>query len=142
MQTFLPYIYPQQSASVLDNKRLGKQRVEAIQIANTLLGFSKGWSHHPAVKMWKGYESYLVQVYLRSMMDEWAKRGFSNLKCERHYQFFMTLPQIYRNLKIKPEWICDEFCMTHRSKLIQKDPVFYKPLFPDAPDNLDYLWPR
>ncbi len=36
MQTFLPYADFQQSAKCLDNKRLGKQRVECLQILNTL----------------------------------------------------------------------------------------------------------
>lgn len=53
MQTFLPYTDPEKCARVLDNKRLGKQRVEAIQILNVLLGVTqtKGWRNHPAVKM-------------------------------------------------------------------------------------------
>ena len=34
MQTFLPYDNFEESASVLDWKRLGKQRVEAMQIVN------------------------------------------------------------------------------------------------------------
>ena len=37
MQTFLPYPDFERSAKVLDNKRLGKQRVEVLQILNVLL---------------------------------------------------------------------------------------------------------
>ena len=36
MQTFLPYKSFERSVQVLDNKRLGKQRVEAFQILNVL----------------------------------------------------------------------------------------------------------
>ena len=36
MQTFLPYDSFEESASVLDWKRLGKQRVEAMQIVNAI----------------------------------------------------------------------------------------------------------
>lgn len=36
MQTFLPYPDFKKSASVLDNKRLGKQRLECLQILRTL----------------------------------------------------------------------------------------------------------
>ena len=53
MQTFLPFPDYIQSARALDYKRLGKQRVEALQILNTLTGRSEGWSQHPAVKMWR-----------------------------------------------------------------------------------------
>jgi hypothetical protein len=30
---------------------------------------------------------------------------------------------------------------SHRSKLVQKAPEHYRPLFPDVPDDLDYVWP-
>lgn len=36
MQTFLPYKSFEQSAACLDNKRLGKQRVEVLQILKAL----------------------------------------------------------------------------------------------------------
>lgn len=38
MQTFLPYADYAQSAAALDQKRLGKQRVETLQIMQVLLG--------------------------------------------------------------------------------------------------------
>jgi hypothetical protein len=63
MQTFLPYKDFKKSAKVLDNKRLGKQRVEAFQILNILLGRTKtkGWRNHPAVLMWKGHSNALKE---------------------------------------------------------------------------------
>ena len=36
MQTFLPYADLRDSVVCLDNKRLGKQRVECLQILNVL----------------------------------------------------------------------------------------------------------
>ncbi len=54
MQTFLPYPDFAESARVLDNKRLGKQRVEVLQILNVLTDSTrKGWRNHPAVAMWR-----------------------------------------------------------------------------------------
>jgi len=79
MQTFVPYSDPVQTAKVLDRQRLGKQRVEAIQIARSILGLTEGWSNHPAVRMWKQNVGYLVNVYLVSMMNEWSERGYSKL---------------------------------------------------------------
>jgi hypothetical protein len=38
MQTFLPYPDFRESLQVLDNKRLGKQRVEAYQIISAITG--------------------------------------------------------------------------------------------------------
>ena len=41
MQTFLPYASFEESAKVLDRQRLGKQRVECLQIFNALAGDKK-----------------------------------------------------------------------------------------------------
>jgi hypothetical protein len=30
---------------------------------------------------------------------------------------------------------------SHQSSLLRKDPDFYRPLFPDVPDDLPYVWP-
>ena len=63
------------NAEILDNKRLGKQRVEAIQIAKTLFGLNNGWKNHPGTIRWKGYEPFLIKVYLKTIMDEWEKEN-------------------------------------------------------------------
>lgn len=54
MQTFLPYSSFKDSARVLDRQRLGKQRVENMQIITALLDPDYGWQNHPAVNMWRG----------------------------------------------------------------------------------------
>jgi hypothetical protein len=77
MQTFLPYPSFSESAKVLDNKRLGKQRVEAYQILRVLCGESTGWQHHPAVKMWKGFE-WALWSYGQDICIEWIRRGFKD----------------------------------------------------------------
>ena len=59
MQTFLPYADFERSARALDAKRLGKQRVETIQVVRALTRPGYGWANHPAVLMWKGYEEAL-----------------------------------------------------------------------------------
>lgn len=137
MQTFIPYEDIDQSVKCLDDKRLGKQRIEAIQIARALLGLSNGWINHPAVKMWKGYESFLIHVYLRKVMDEWTRREFKNIKCEAHYQQLKLLVQYN---PIKPYWINREFCLRHQSNLLRKKYEYYKNYF-SVKDNLEYIWP-
>src|ERR1700761_5370155 len=64
MQTFLPYAGFTASAAVLDPKRLGKQRVETLQVLRGLIVPTYGWRHHPAVKMWIGYEEALARYAL------------------------------------------------------------------------------
>lgn len=55
MQTFLPYSDFRRTARVLDVRRLGKQRVETLQILRALTFDDYGWRNHPAVTMWVGY---------------------------------------------------------------------------------------
>lgn len=142
MQTFLPYEDSAASAAVLDDKRLGKQRVEAIQIACCLLCVDgrTGWKNHPAVKMWRGYEPYLINIYLQAMIGEWSSRGFKNIKVLDHLD---QLTQLTRDDEvIAPSWLGDySLIISHRSNLIRKKPDFYGPLWPDVPDDLEYIWP-
>lgn len=52
MQTFLPYSDITESLRVLDDKRLGKQRVETFQIINAITGrpkLNKNIVHHDAL---------------------------------------------------------------------------------------------
>ena len=83
MQTFLPYKSFEKTAECLDYRRLGKQRVEALQIFNALTGVPTksgksytGWLNHPAVIMWKGYEEALL-LYKNKMIEERILRGYN-----------------------------------------------------------------
>lgn len=131
MQTFLPLPGFANSAAVLDYRRLGKMRVESLQILNTLKGLSKGWTNHPAVKMWRGYENALTLLH-NSYICEWVARGYKNN---------MPLRVVTYPLHAPPFTTDPEFHRSHQSNLIRKDPVFYGPKFPGVPDNLPYIWP-
>ena len=141
MQTFLPYKSFAKSARVLDNKRLGKQRVEAYQILNTLLGRSVGWSNHPAVKMWRGCEGSLYD-YARAVCDEWAARGFANQKMS--WNLAMLAKRYKRRLQFcePPVWMGNKkFHASHRSNLLRKDPGHYGILDWREPNDIPYVWP-
>lgn len=130
MQTFLPYPDFEKTARILDFRRLGKQRAEALTLLRCL-DVPNGWVHHPAVKMWRGYEDAL-KAYLNACIDEWVRRGYiNNMKKMEHAP----------NPKMPP-WLGDPaFHRSHQSNLIRKDPDYYRPLFPGVPDDLPYVWP-
>lgn len=131
MQTFLPYADFAASARVLDKRRLGRQRVEAYQILRVLAGMTRGWVNHPAVLMWKGYETAL-SAYMNTMIDEWEDRGFRNNMYRVALDAGFDLPP----------WMGDEtFHAAHRSNLLRKDPIYYRTLWPEEPDDLPYVWP-
>lgn len=132
MQTFLPFPNFKKSIQILDSKRLGKQRVETYQILNILLNRTekKGWINHPAVRMWKNYESAL-QLYQNYTISEWIKRGFEN------NMSFETLLIEAR----MPFWLGDEkLHRSHRSNLLRKDWEYYSIYFNEDP-TLPYYWP-
>ncbi|MEW9532718.1 MSMEG_6728 family protein [Microbispora sp. NPDC049125] len=74
MQTFLPYPDFAASARVLDPRRLGKQRVETLQVLRALTVPGYGWRHHPAARMWTGYEEALVRYGLE-ICGAWCAMG-------------------------------------------------------------------
>jgi hypothetical protein len=129
MQTFLPYSDFVNISKVLDYKRLGKQRVEARQILNTILN-GGGWSNHPAIKMWRGYENALI-LYSNIMIKEWILRGYRN-----------TMEIINTGSVEFPLWLGDEALhASHRSNLLRKDSVWYSKFgWSESPD-LPYIWP-
>ena len=149
MMTFTPYADFEKSMRTLDTKRLGKQRVEVIQIVRALTVPGYAWSSHPAVLMWKGYEEALGRYGLTAC-EIWTERGFGD-SCAATITADLRTAGIaeirsYDDLKAAdalPPWLFDEALqLSHRSSLLRKDPEHYGPLFPpDTPQDLDYLWP-
>jgi len=136
MQTFLPYPLFSMSLECLDNKRLSKQRVEAMQIYNVLTGKtkSKAWQNHPAVKMWKGYEKALA-CYHNTAIHVWKKRGYKNT--------MKLIPVSDVTSAEMPPWMGnDKFHLSHMSNLLRKDPIHYREFSGyGIPNDLPYIWP-
>jgi hypothetical protein len=141
MQTFLPLPSFSSSARCLDNKRLGKQRVEALQILKALHGDydkTSAWVNHPATKMWKWYEPALT-LYKDLCIIEWVARGFNN-SMELTYTHKQSGD--YGAGEITPPWFGrEEFHASHRSNLLKKDPEYYSQFGWTEPHDLPYIWP-
>ena len=136
MQTFLPYPSIVKSLQCLDYRRLGKQRVEAMQLVNSTLKLErgekvKGWANHPARTMWNGYLPAL-KLYHNLSIDEWVRRGYNNTM--KHYD----LPD---NIQMPPWFGWEKLHASHRSNLLRKDPVWYGQFGWSEPDNIEYVWP-
>ena len=136
MQTFLPYANFKESASVLDWRRLGKQRVEGMQIIKAITGEKrldgkpyKGWINHPASVMWKPYPEALKH-YTNIMITEWMRRGYNNNM--EIYDF---------NSMVKPHWLGKEsFHSSHRANLLRKDHEYYSQFEWDENPESPYVW--
>lgn len=127
MNTFLPHDSLEDSVRVLDNKRLGKQRIEALQIYKALAGESAGWANHPAVKMWKGSEAFLLKYY-NACISEWVRRGFNN-----------SMPVYADSDAPPPKWFGGEIHANHRARLLAKYPEHYRKFqWKEVPTGINY----
>jgi len=141
MQTFLPYPGFAASAAVLDTARLGKQRVEALQLQRAITIPTYGWRNHPAAKMWRGYLPALTK-YALVVTDRWLEGGHADTIRPTLLAFAPEVDALEEGDLELPPWIGDEALhRSHRSNLLRKDPAHYGPLFRDVPDDLPYVWP-
>ncbi|MFB9239798.1 MSMEG_6728 family protein [Plantactinospora siamensis] len=156
MQTFLPYPDFLRTARALDQRRLGKQRVEAIQVLRGLTRPGYGWRHHPAVRMWAGYEEALVRYGL-DICAAWTAAGRADtcagtLAADLAAGCGISTVRSQYELAAAgelPPWLGrDDLHLSHRAALLRKDPEFYGPLFagaarevPAGSEDLEYVWP-
>jgi hypothetical protein len=145
VNTFVTAPTVEECASNLDNKRLGKQRVEAKQIIDILESNKvQGFSNHPIVGQWRGFTQAL-KVYYNAMFDEWAERGFKNEKLSR-YQIVQD-PKLSHLVKdpneivvMFPAWFFSPIMhLTHKCDLYRKKPEFYGQKFTFSTAEQEYL---
>jgi hypothetical protein len=166
MQTFLPFESFVESARVLDNKRLGKQRVEGLQILKTLSigeftchGCHQKVTHFNPYKT--GYHCYQCEaplkrtpwynhpavlmwksyenaliLYLQEICMEWIKRGFKDNCWEQIEKF-----SLHKETML-PDWFGESnFHLSHQSNLLRKNPEYYGQFFFGVPSDIPYFWP-
>lgn len=123
MQTFILNTNLEISAQQLDNQRLNKQLVEAMQIykANFENGPKQGNPY--AYKMWLDWPDALVW-YGCVHYDEWQRRleyGLRGGKLEHKSgeEFMSRLSRIDDDIFL-PLWLTEQFCSNHRSVMLGK----------------------
>jgi hypothetical protein len=142
VQTFCPVDSFSESASVLDNSRLGKQIIESQQIFKSLSIPSYGWKSHPATKMWRGHRGALLK-YTEQFNNEWRmRRG-------KDHGGWLNLLKISEGFTLGPEefslprwWGRADVHDSHKSNLIRKLPEHYRAFWPDLRDDMPYVWPE
>lgn len=150
MQTFVPWPDFDESASVLDNKRLNKQLLEGRQIYQIIAEnrTKGGWVNHPAVKMWRNYDNALFD-YLLAIKIECSTRGIETTK---NWDAITTMHKNnwHRGSKtvLPPWWNDDRVHLSHRQNLYKKDPEYYAYFVDDnrlsavsCCDTCSYVWP-
>jgi hypothetical protein len=147
VQTFLPYPDMLRSARCLDDRRLGKQRVEALQVLRALTWPGYGWQHHPAVNMWRGFE-VAVSTYGLTMCQVWVDLGRADTCAAtittdlRSAGLGGPVSEEDLDATLLPPWWGDpRLHSSHQASLVRKDPTFYRPQFPDVDPEMPYWWP-
>jgi hypothetical protein len=141
MQTFLPYPEFSDTAQCLDNKRLGKQRVEAYQILKALTDPNYGWQNHPAVKMWRGC-SLELSIYGLVICREWIQRGYQDSLFSIFDEYLSVADMVPKEDQGVPSWLGKkDFHDSHKSNLLRKDKEYYSQFNWNLPDDLPYVWP-
>jgi len=129
MQTFLPYPDFRESLESLDYKRLGKQRVESLQLIKSIYIEDYGWRNHPCSRMWRDYPNALIE-YMNISIDVWVERGYNN-----------TMQKQRVDNIIYPKWLGDnKFHDSHKANLLSKDYDFYSRYNWNVDKRLPYYW--
>lgn len=121
------------NATLLSDKHLGKQRIEAKQIIDSILG-GTGWKHHPIVHAWRNYVPAL-KYYANCCISEWVKRGHKN------DMPYYEVPKLI----LMPWWAkWDRLHQSHRAMLLRKNPFHYHDKFTVDPEYMlyGYIWPH
>ena len=79
-----------------------------------------GFCHHPAVRMWFGYEKSLG-FYINCCIEEFIRRGGNHNFSLRPYQYDVS--------DTLPHWLTEDFCQRHRGSLCSKYAEYYVPIF-------------
>lgn len=136
VQTFLPHKNFAKSARCLDRQRLGKQRVEVLQMLRAIAGIKKGWRNHSATRMWRGHERSLAR-YGVAICDEWISRGYRDT-CRAK---IIRLGRRFRETG-DPSWLGGrKFHASHRASLLKKNRKHYKQFGWKEKPGIDYVWP-
>lgn len=140
MQTFVPYPDIKESARVLDMRRLGKQRVEVLQILNAMdptprMHRTIGWANHPATRMWASNKNGLI-AYGVAICDEWISRGYKDTCRDKILALGLA------DANDMPSWWGNEAVhASHRSNLLRKLGDHYQQFGWNEPNDLPYVWP-
>lgn len=135
MQTFVPSTDLRQCGMFLDRARLGKQRVETLQIIRCNLNVTSGWKNHPAAKMWADNIGGLI-AYGAAICDEWTSRGYKDTCREKMLSYGDP------DLTDMPRWWGNEqIHSSHRANLLRKDFDFYSQFGWTEDPETPYFWP-
>ena len=155
-RTWVPLEDMTASAATLNQQHIVAQLGEGSIVLRALLEpcDGAGWRHHPAVRMWRGYEPAFVR-YLVLHSAEARRRGYYTVNFDRRFttaggaaDFFDTNfavvsahmpPNLVPASIVMPWWWGGEIHARDRAALVARFPEHYGPIWPDV-EPLDEPW--
>jgi hypothetical protein len=143
MQVFMPYGSFSESVRCLDRSRLGNQ---VWREGKTLI--NGGWKHHPASKMFRGFEPALAEYCLHGMHQLLENRWIRPEKAHSLITYFQAVIRDAGGRIEYPTWFLDRevisrVCYSHQQNLLWKNPQFYAwyDWGPIPTVKPEYFWP-
>ncbi len=154
MNTFIISNNFEDTAKILDNKRLNKQITEGMQLIlvffrklNIINDNKKGWLNHPVQKIWKDQNQtiYIYQLinYIDQMYYEWVRRSYKHCWIQRR-EYFLELidnnKNLFGNKNDIINWTNDCFTIM-KGNLLRKKFDYYSQFFGNNIEPVNgYLW--
>lgn len=132
MQTFITSISSSECARNLDDSRLNKQLLEAIQIYQ--INFNEGildsfepfddytsvsWYNHPAIEMWRFSPNRLL-LYIKSMASEYMVRKRTTNMVTKALSFYCNHFDDFHSFNEDAPLDCPEVIHSHQKALLVK----------------------
>lgn len=152
MQVFLPFEDFAESAAVLDQKRLGKQRVETLQLFLGVLRLNndgtpkttkRTWGDHVVGRLWAPH-LYTLLEYQEAVCNDWTARGYRDTCLDKtRVALERGIAAGYEDSGTRPAWLGDERVhSSHRAALLFKAPEFYEQYGWQERPEYNYFWPN
>lgn len=145
LQTYLPEPDFTETAALLHDVHLERQRRDVYLIFEILAGLRDQWRNRPAVQMWRGSEVVLLDYGLK-VCREWRARGHNDEIEARLISFVedVLYAKIWvpGNTGAKPWWLGHPgFHLSHKSNLVREMPDHYGRIWPEVKPGLPFVWP-
>lgn len=135
MNTYVPLPDLNENASVLDDKRLNKQRADILAILTRCFE-EPAEDEHPSITMWRGNEGFLINYGIAICIEYQARGNIDNT-----LKKIIAFKSQTRDTE-PPEWWGGNIHSAHRSYLLRALPSHYKVHFPHDSDDMPMVWPR
>lgn len=141
MQVWVPLLDIEQIPQVLVGQHLGAQRGEGLMALRAIMDFRRNpelrapWVHHPAARMWRGYERAFCEYGL-VICREWRSRGYNDACLPLYLEAWSSLRG---PTKLPPWWGQHSIHESHQRSLITRYD-WYRKVWPEQEPG-EITWP-